>query len=434
MPRSLLRLLLVAGIALGVVVLLWQRDIVDPLRPMYAQSDAPDGTRLFIVLDTVRSDRLSACGYDRPTSPNLERLAGDSALTCDAIAPGSWTLPSHASYFTNRDAPDHGAHSVVGGEDLGLATAETVRPLSDALPTLAERMRERGYQALSVSGNPVVSPGSGLTRGFDHARHPELFGEQFGATQVEAVRDALRFDAVDDKPLFLFVNIADAHMPWWEVPDDLGWVPARPALSWSGNTLWVDFFSGALSGGERAEFLAHLGDVYDYGVFRSDETLGQVLDVVREYGWWTPDTRLVVTSDHGEFLGEHDLIDHGHYVLEENTGVPVLVSPPVELPTGRVNARIVHDLVLDGHVPELEAFSAAWPHTARFERSGAFGRTTAGQWTEEGRVLWDLQDGFDGPPSAAFEAYVERVRTSSIASGELDPDLAEALRAAGYLE
>ncbi|MCP4918616.1 MAG: sulfatase-like hydrolase/transferase [Proteobacteria bacterium] len=434
MSRSLVRLLLVAGIAVGIVVLLWQRDVVDPLRPLYAVDAAPNGTRILVVLDTVRADHLSACGYERPTSPVLESLATEAALTCSAIAPGSWTLPSHASFFSNRDLPDHGAHSVVGGDEMGLATAETVRPLGPTLPTLAERFGERGYQTLSVSGNPVVSPDSGLTRGFDAVRHPELFGEQFGAQQVEAVRDALRYDTVDDQPLFLFVNIADAHMPWWEVPSGLDWVPARDALSWSGNTFWADFFSGALAGDEKTAFLAHLTDVYDYGVYRSDETLGQVLDVVREYGWWTEDTRLVVTSDHGEFLGEHDLIDHGHYVYEENTGVPVLVSPPVELPEDPVSARIVHDLVLEGSVTTAPALSAALPHTARFERSGAFGKTTAGEWTDDGRVLWDADDGFDGEPSETLEEYVLRVRASGVATGELDPDLAEALRAAGYMD
>ena len=430
MRRTVVRLLLVAGIAVGVGVLLWQRDIVDPLRPMYAVDAAPGETRILVVLDTVRADRLSACGYERPTSPVLAGL--DGALTCEAIAPGSWTLPSHASYFTNTELPEHGAHSVVGGQEMGLATAETVRPLSGDLTTLAERFQERGYQALSVSGNPVVSDDSGLTRGFDHARAPELFGEQFGARQVEAVRDALRHDAVPDKPLFLFVNIADAHMPWWEVPSGLDWVPPRDALSWSGNTYWVDFFSGDLA--EREAFLAHLGDVYDYGVWRADETLGQVLTVVREYGWWTQDTRLVITSDHGEFLGEHDLIDHGHYVYEENTQVPVFVSPAVELPTGPVSARIVHDLVLDGAVSEGPTYCAAYPHTARFERSGAFGVTTAGEWSVDGRVLWDLDEGFDGEPSSGFSAYVDQVRASGIATGELDPELAERLRAAGYMD
>ena len=76
-------------------------------------TDAPkDTVRVLIILDTVRAQSLSACGYERPTSPTLERLVAEGHhLNCTAIAPGSWTLPSHASYFTGLEAPEHGAHA-----------------------------------------------------------------------------------------------------------------------------------------------------------------------------------------------------------------------------------------------------------------------------------------------------------------------------------
>ena len=66
---------------------------------------------VMIVLDTIRSDHLSICGYERPTTPVLEDLVRQAqAATCDAYAPGTWTLPSHASFFTGLSVPDHGAH------------------------------------------------------------------------------------------------------------------------------------------------------------------------------------------------------------------------------------------------------------------------------------------------------------------------------------
>ena len=428
MKRWLLRALLVALIALGVIVLMWQRDLVDPVRPFTAVEAPPGPTRVLVVLDTVRADRLSLCGYERPTSPVLASL--EAQHSCEVFAPGSWTLPSHASFFTGTGTPEHGAHSLVGGEAMGLATAETVRPLGDDLPTLAERMRERGYQALSVSGNPVVSPASGLTRGFEHARHPELFGQLYGPRLVEEVRDSLRFDADPERPLFLFVNIADAHMPWWEVPEGLGWVPPRPPLAYGDSGLWEAWFEGRAA----PDFLDHLGDAYDYGVFRADRTLGQVLEVLEAYGWWDEEARLVLTSDHGEFLGEHGLIDHGHYLHDENQRVPLVVLGEADpLPAGPLDASVVHDLVLDGSVPRREVLAAAWPHTARFERSGRFGETSAAHWTAGGVERWTLSEGFEADPSATFQAYVEVVQRSGIATGPLDPGLQSALEAAGYL-
>ena len=429
MKRWLLRGVLVALIGLGLVLILWQRDVVDPLRAAY-RIDAPVApTRVLVVLDTVRADRLSLCGYARPTSPVLESLGGSHS--CDAIAPGSWTLPSHASFFTGLSTPEHGAHSLVGGEALGLATAETVRPLRDEPTTLAERFAERGYQSISVSGNPVVSPPSGLTRGFDSARHPELFGELYGPALVEEVRDALRFHADPERPLFLFVNIADAHMPWWEVPEGIDWVPARPALAYGDSGLWEAWFQGRATPG----FLDHLGDVYDYGVFRADETLGAVLDALDAYGWYGPKTRLVVTSDHGEFLGEHGLIDHGHYVHEENVRVPLVLveEGAAPLPVGPISAGEVFDLVLDGTTAGRDVTCAAYPHSARFDASGSFGETSAARWSPATTESWTLSRGFEATPTPLFEGYVEDVQRSAIATGSLDPALEAALEAAGYL-
>jgi arylsulfatase A-like enzyme len=165
----LLAALLIAMGALGSVkgVHLALYRILDPvLTPFYvANPSAP--SVVFIVLNNVRADHLSLCGYERPTSPFLESLAKETAFTCAAQAPGSWTLPSHASYFTGLQVLEHGAHSLKSGERVSSNTSTLARPLALEHSTLAEKMRDQGYQTLMVSANPVLGDATGLSRGFD---------------------------------------------------------------------------------------------------------------------------------------------------------------------------------------------------------------------------------------------------------------------------
>ncbi|MBW1872288.1 MAG: sulfatase-like hydrolase/transferase, partial [Deltaproteobacteria bacterium] len=59
-------------------------------------------TVLLVIMDTVRRDRITPCGYKKPTTPNLEKLAGRGTTFCNMLTPGTWTLPVHASIFTGR--------------------------------------------------------------------------------------------------------------------------------------------------------------------------------------------------------------------------------------------------------------------------------------------------------------------------------------------
>jgi hypothetical protein len=191
---------------------------------------------VFIVVDMVRADRLSFCGYGKPTSPRLDALArtDGTASTCDAYAPGTWTLPSHASFLTGEEVPVHGADLMLhpaGKESIPL-WGDPVRPLAPRFETLAEAFAGRGYATALVSGNPVVSrrAATGLARGFDVVRDTDKFGTLYGDDLVRALGDALDEATKPGKPLVLFVNVSDAHHPWLPVPDGLGWLAPRPGL------------------------------------------------------------------------------------------------------------------------------------------------------------------------------------------------------------
>ena len=419
----------------------------------------PAPTVLFVVLDTVRADHLSLCGYERPTSPALEALRDrGAAWTCEAVAPGSWTLPSHASYFTGLDPARHGAHALPAAGELLEDTSEQIRPLPDDIPTLAEQLSARGYQTLALSGNPVIAAPSGLSRGFDRSVAASRFGAIPAPELIGRLRFNLRQKIAPDRPLFVFLNFADAHQPWGPTRED--WLPPRGPLRLYASregALWRRWYSGALSGTERQRFLRQLSDVYDQGVADADAGMGEALALLEDWGWCRAGCRVVVTSDHGEFIGEHGLIDHGHYLWQPDVGVPLLYwDSRGEVPTlpAPVSAAAAYHLSLDGTLPELPVSSAAWPHRQRaaWAEGRAYTETSAALWTGGDKLLWvdgalsryDLSADpeelhplpAEGHPDLpALLALAARVQASGDEGAQIvDPELSELLRAAGYLE
>lgn len=449
MPRRIF--LLVTAL---VLVLAWHASQLDPvagwLRPR-------PPTVVFVVLDTVRADRLSACGYERPTSPTLERLvAGGASLSCEAWAPASWTLPSHASFMTGAELPEHGVDLDPSGE-VRFAWDDQARVLEPRWQTLAERMAERGYRTVALSGNPVVSSSTGLLQGFHVQVMAADFGDLSGEGLAGALRDALRpLDARGGPPLFLFVNIADAHEPWQAVPEGLAWAPARPVLGFDPDdpdNLRRRYVRGELPPDEARALAAHLGDVYDYGVARADATLGRVLDVLEAGGWLEHRYRLVVTSDHGELLGEHGLIGHGGTLLYEPLiRVPLLVAGTDPPPVPEViSALAVHDLVLGGqpdHPPRTAAFpNPRWTEAyGRPERGpGAAVRTGDDKltWRDGAAIRFDLaaDPGEDHPLPAAghpslpsLEALVRGTEEALRRDAAVSDESTRQLQALGYLQ
>jgi len=365
----------------------------------------------------VRAQNLSACGYERPTSPTLERLVAEGHhLNCTAIAPGSWTLPSHASYFTGLEAPEHGAHATetlapeTGGRPLGAA-----RPLAPEFETLAELHPG----AVLVSGNPVLAPSSGLDQGFRNTHVAERFGTLYGEDFLKALEDSL--DEVQDGDL-LVLNIADAHQPWTSIEEDHPWLPARRAIRWrphkAGN-LWRHWHHGER---QKPKTRKAMLDLYDFAVWRADQTLDGAL---RRVSKRFEVAHLSLTSDHGENLGEGDLLGHGHYLTDPNQGVFVLSSDPV--PKGLINATVVYDLVRGQPVQDHPVRAAAWPNRkkASYLENGLYTHTSVRTWAPDAQ--WTTPEPV---PEGPLNAFVTTTLAST--ASESDPELEKSLEALGY--
>jgi hypothetical protein len=412
---------------------------------------------ILIVLDTIRSDHVSACGYNRPTTPFLEELIQQGAsIQCKTVAPGSWTLPSHASFFTGKEPIAHRAHAITSGVKSLEGTSARTRKLNKKLPTLAQEMKKRDYQSIAISANPVVSKGLGLLRGFDHTIVAEKFGKMHGKKLLVEIEKGLE-KLNNEKPIFMFVNIADAHQPWTRVPSDIPWAPeTKPIYYDKGKeeNPWRRFVEEKMTGEEQERFLKNVTDLYDYGIWNADDNLSKVLSLLREKGVYKDDTRIVIVSDHGEFLGEYGLLDHGHYVYDENTIVP-LITKNIEVDLEPyINGAHVFDLIRDGKLPEkqLPSRTAAWPHVRRCARTSgkAFCNIWAASWEGNRKLIWktgeyfslitddsseELQQKSSQPP-LSFVTYTQEVQKDAVdhKSSPLDAEVMQMLKAAGYME
>jgi hypothetical protein len=467
--RRLFRIALIciAVLFLGVGGLVLRRAGVDvSFQQQKPTKKNRDPNVIFIVLDVVRADHLSVCGYHRPTSSALDQLVNEGAfLTCRAYSPGTWTLPSHASFFTGEEVPVHRADFTLSprGDNTLSVSGLQLCPLGNEFPTLAEKMKAAGYQTLAVSGNPVVSNWSqtGLLRGFELTRESMAFGDLYGPDLESMVKDAVLH--IDEKrPTFFFVNICDAHVPWLPVPPGIRWLNARLGMQYLPQiptNPFGRFFRGEMNEGEKTHFLQRATDLYDYAVFRADSTLERVLRLLSDKGLFKGDFRLVIVSDHGEMLGEHELMSHGVYTYEPGTRVPLLYldqnRTPIKM-TEPISALHAYDLVLNGYLPDKPrpARSVGYPVYAPLKWFGNRHQVTmVSRWSGHEKLTWKNGDYMlidlnvdpqeldpkplpdNHPLREEFSEFVDEV-TESVNTNIIEPtpQMIEALRKLGYLK
>jgi len=302
---------------------------------------------LVVTLDTVRADHLSAYGYARDTSPQLAKLAAEGVRFDLSFSAASTTLPSHVSLFTGVAPITHGV--VKNGLHLdGGAT------------TLAERLRAAGAQTAAIVSSFVLDRRFGLDRGFDH--YEDDFTKEGSSYQADTWRGFETGGAFDRRanlttdrairwldeqrdarrPFFLWVHYFDPHDPY---------VPPEP---------WKSRF--ARPADEAPSLLDTLTkrtavDAYDGEIAFTDDEVGRLLAHLAARGL-DRDTLVVVTSDHGEGLGQHGVIGHAVNVYEEAVHVPLVLRWPGRLAPGRVIAEPVESVDLVPTLLELLALPA----------------------------------------------------------------------------
>ncbi len=318
---------------------------------------------LVLMLDTVRADALSALGPQAAPTPAMDRMAAQGVLFLRAIAPASWTVPSHASLFTGLTLTQHG-------------TTFAHQALDPGLPALAEILAGEGYRTAAFSENPNIARSNGFGRGFADFAEPFLYGRaaiapalfdkalaRFGGYDpsgeyteetLGGLERWIRAGSLqaDSAPFFAFVNLMAAHLPDWPrkgfsppAPDrallrrlrpingapELNFLPSR-ALTAPEMKVLHGFYGGDV---------AYLDSRLD-GFFRFLESSG-ILD----------ETLLVITSDHGENFGEHGLMEHAYCLYNTVLHVPLIVRYPALIAGGTVRTEPVSTIGLFGALLDL---------------------------------------------------------------------------------
>lgn len=262
---------------------------------------------IFISIDTLRSDRLPVYGYDTLKTPAFDALAKDGVLFERAYAHVPLTLPSHSSMFTGLLPPNHGVR-----DNTGYA-------LDQNLETLAEILKDAGYATGGVISGMVLRQSTGISQGFD------FYDDQLDTQSKDQIRryayrrgDASVLRAQEwltsqtgSQPPFLFLHLYDPHTPY-EAPEPFASAYRHP---------------------------------YDAEIAYVDSLLDGFFQFLKDQNLYDR-SLIILTSDHGEGLGEHGEDEHGIFAYRESIQVPLIVKFPQNHRAGEVRTQPVASIDL----------------------------------------------------------------------------------------
>lgn len=311
-------------------------------------------TVVVIVLDALSAAHVTHLGYERSTTPHLDRLAQDAVSFSQAFAPAPYTLASIPSLLTGRLPDAHGL-------------TQKAQKLRDSELTLAEHLSAAGYQCFGATANPNGGPAFGMDQGFDEFH--ELY---LGAGPEDAVRmdhqgtsmhipravEVLRLfedfiaRSEQGRPGFYYLHVLEPHMPYAPPEEYLERFARDPEYDGPFLDGPVEVLVGSRDGRFIADErdVAYVTDLYDANIAYADAVVGQMIELLKREGLYD-EALIVVTSDHGEAMWQHGQWGHNYMLYEEQVHVPLIVHLPGEdAPRGRIEDAMVSLLDL---VPSL---------------------------------------------------------------------------------
>ena len=334
---------------------------------------------ILLLLDSAGANRFSLYGHYRPTTPNLERMAAETAVYRHCFANAPWTIPSHVSLLTGLYPHEHGSNITFDG-------------MPQSLVSLPEILQEQGYHTIGISNNMIISHRTGFDRGFDKfyetnslfqdedfllARSRYLLQKrQFNLTgewnklkfiskyawenkyfyyPIKKVLNRLYFKYLGSiknstsfiskrtmwifnksikrikdikAPFFFFINLMETHKPYSApYPYNRMFQKVDPRQRERLSHKKIDdvvFEEDPDLRRERAEFW---GLCQDQEVAYIDGLIGRLREFLVQQQLWAR-VMLIITSDHGEALGEHGLFGHNFSVYNELMHIPLIIKYP----------------------------------------------------------------------------------------------------------
>jgi choline-sulfatase len=241
---------------------------------------------ILISIDTLRADHLSAYGYRKIQTPNIDAFAQQGTVFSEVDSQIPLTLPAHTSLMTSTYPFENGVE-------------ENAEIVPEGKITLASILRAHGYKTAAFVGSNILERRCGLDRGFEEYDSPFDTSRvrRDGALVLRAANAWL--GAHRSQPVFLFVHLFDLHAPYRLLP------------------------SAGSNEPEAAGYDAELGYV--------DQILGHFRQSLIDNGWWKK-SLIVVVGDHGESLGDHGELSHGYFIYESTLHVPLLIHWPEGMP------------------------------------------------------------------------------------------------------
>jgi arylsulfatase A-like enzyme len=267
---------------------------------------------VLVSIDTLRADHLGCYGYERPTSPFIDGLAGAGLRWEHARAPSPWTLPSHVTMLSGLLPHHHGAVE----DDIGIPAE---------LALLPEAMQAQGFATAGFTATLFVSRKYGFERGFDHfddggieTSKQNLAGEVTATDVVDGALKWLRHREAGE-PVFLFLHVYDAHYAY-DPPAPFDTMFDRaPEDDDPKYKKYHHYLEHPLSD----EQLTHQVAQYDEAIRYVDSELERLHAAMAEAG---REATWIVTSDHGEEFGERGSWGHAHTLYPEQLRVPLVLS------------------------------------------------------------------------------------------------------------
>lgn len=281
---------------------------------------------LLVSIDSLRSDHVSAYGYERETTPTIDALAGEGVRFDTAMSPTSWTLPAHISLLTAKPPEQH-------------RVIKSKRALRSDAVTLAEALKAEGYDTAGFASGPYLRSVHGYAQGFDVYDTAAVGTDEERTRQdvtsprvVQRVNDWLTgwSEREPHRPFFVFVHLYDVHFDYVPPPPyDSMFDPE--ALDAVGGRSAYDHILPGMNDRDLARILA----LYDGEIRWTDANLARILERLRHLGVFD-DTIVVVTSDHGEEFLDHEWRGHGKTLYDEVLRIPLVMRYPRRVPAGQV--------------------------------------------------------------------------------------------------
>lgn len=329
-----------------------------------------------IIMDTARAANFSCYGYERITSPHIDKIAEEGILFKNAISPSPWTLPSHVSMFTGLYPSEHGLTEDKISIGKNIYSVRTQRPFRYFLPEILHR---EGYRTVGFSNNPWVSHNFGFDKGFDFFSEtwklkrkrsltkkiitkvrtvvPQKFHPVINNLKVRMSRFVQSDSGVgetitvmkewfdknrdDNTPFFVFFNFLEPHLPYLPPkPFDTRFITSSSDAKRlrKVNQNHLSYIAGELEMGSGDFDI--LKSLYDGEIAYLDSRLKEIFDYFKELNMMD-DTFLVITSDHGENIGEHGLMGHQFCLYDTLLRVPLIMRCPEFSFRGKIEEKYV---------------------------------------------------------------------------------------------